>query len=195
MRWWGEVKVTTFLFDLPGPVNTEETLRVAKEFAEENRIRDIVIASTTGETALKALQVFPPDKFNLVVVTHSYGFVKLGEQEFSSDVRKKLEEEGVKVLTCIHALSGVERAFRNKLGVWMPVELIARTFRSIMGDGFKVCIEIALMAADAGLIPVDRDVIVIGGTGRGADTAILLKPSNSSNFLDLRVKAVLCKPL
>ncbi|MEM3465727.1 MAG: pyruvate kinase alpha/beta domain-containing protein [Candidatus Jordarchaeales archaeon] len=195
MKWWGEMKVSMVLFDHPGPANTDETLRVAKDFAEENKVRDIVVASTTGETALKALQVFPPDKFNLVIVTHSHGFVKPGEQEFNSDTRKKLEREGVRVLTCVHALSGVERAFRNKLNVWMPVDLIARTLRSIMGDGFKVCIEIALMAADAGLIPVDRDVIAIGGTGRGADTAILLRPSNTSNFLDLRVRAVLCKPL
>lgn len=189
------MKVSTVLFDFPGPGNTDEALRVAKEFAEENQIRDIVVASTTGETALKAFQLFPPDKFNLVVVTHSYGFVKPGEQEFSREIREKLEREGVKVLTCIHALSGVERAFRNKLGVWMPIDLIARTLRSIMGDGFKVCIEISLMAADAGLIPVDRDIIAIGGTGRGADTAVLLRPSNTSNFLDLRVRAVLCKPL
>ncbi len=189
------MKVSTVLFDLPGPRNTDETLRIAKEFAEENHVRDIVVASTTGETALKALQVFPPSEFNLVVVTHSYGFVKLGEQEFDREIREKLEKEGVKVLTCIHALSGVERAFRNKLGVWMPVDLIARSLRSIMGDGFKVCIEIALMAADAGLIPIDKNIIAIGGTGRGADTAVLLKPSNTSHFLDLRVRAVLCKPL
>ncbi|MHA1607222.1 MAG: pyruvate kinase alpha/beta domain-containing protein, partial [Candidatus Freyarchaeota archaeon] len=62
-------------------------------------------------------------------------------------------------------------------------------------DGFKVCIEISLMAADAGLIPVDKDVIAIGGTGRGADTAVVLKPAESSHFLDLRVHAILCKPI
>lgn len=189
------MKISMVLFDRPGPLNTDETLRIAKEFAEESEVRDIVIASTSGETALKALQAFPPGRFNLVIVTHSYGFVKPGEQEFSSEIREKLERGGVRVLTCVHALSGVERAFRNKLNVWMPVDLIARTLRSIMGDGFKVCIEIALMAADAGLIPVDRDIIAIGGTGRGADTAVLLRPSNTSNFLDLRVRAVLCKPL
>lgn len=189
------IKITSVIFEVPGPANTDETLRIAKEFAENNQVKDIVIASTTGDTALRALRLFPPDRFNLVVVTHSYGFVKPGEQEFDSGVRTELEKKGVKVLTCVHALSGVERAFRNKLGVWMPIDLIARTFRSILGDGFKVCVEIALMAADAGLIPIDRDVIAIGGTGRGADTAVVLRPSNTSNFLDLRVKAILCKPI
>ncbi|MEM1657528.1 MAG: pyruvate kinase alpha/beta domain-containing protein [Candidatus Jordarchaeales archaeon] len=188
-------KICSVLFETPGPANTDETLKIAKEFADNNQVKDIVIASTTGNTALKALRLFSPDKFNLVVVTHSYGFVKPGEQEFDSEVRAELEKKGVKVLTCVHALSGVERAFRNKLGVWMPIDLIARTLRSILGDGFKVCVEIALMAADAGLIPIDRDVIAIGGTGRGADTAVVLRPSNTSNFLDLRVKAILCKPI
>ena len=189
------LKVETVLFNAPGPKNTDETLKIAKSFAEANQVKDVVIASTTGATALKAVELFPPEEFNLVVVTHSYGFVKSGEQEFSSEARETLEKRGVKVLTCIHALSGVERAFRNKLGVWMPVDLIARTFRSIICDGFKVCIEISLMAADAGLIPVDKDVIAIGGTGRGADTAVVLKPAESSHFLDLRVHAILCKPI
>jgi len=33
----------------------------------------------------------------------------------------------------------------------------------------KVAVEIALMATDAGLIPVDREVIATAGTGEGAD--------------------------
>ncbi|MEM3650144.1 MAG: hypothetical protein QW831_05445, partial [Candidatus Jordarchaeaceae archaeon] len=56
------------------------------------------------------------------------------------------------------------------------------------------CIEISAMAADAGLIPVDKDVIAIGGTGKGSDTAVLLRPAYSSDLLDTKVRAILCKP-
>jgi hypothetical protein len=34
------------------------------------------------------------------------------------------------------------------------------------GQGMKVCVEVVMMAADAGLIPMDREVIAIVGTGR-----------------------------
>jgi hypothetical protein len=58
----------------------------------------------------------------------------------------------------------------------------------------KVCVEIAVMAADAGRIPTDCDVICVGGTGRGADTAVVLRPAHSNSFFDLRVGEILCRP-
>jgi len=72
-------------------------------------------------------------------------------------------------------------------------DVIANTLR-IFGQGMKVVTEIALMAADAGLVRTDEDVIAIAGTGRGADTAVVLKPVNTEDFFDLRVKEILCKP-
>jgi len=64
----------------------------------------------------------------------------------------------------------------------------------ILGNGMKVVSEIAMAAADAGLVRTDEEVISIGGTGRGADTAVVLKPVNVHNFFDLRIKEILCKP-
>jgi hypothetical protein len=58
----------------------------------------------------------------------------------------------------------------------------------------KVCVEIAVMAADAGLIPTDCDVLCVGGTGRGADTAVVLRPAHMNHFFDLRIREILCKP-
>jgi hypothetical protein len=63
-----------------------------------------------------------------------------------------------------------------------------------MGEGTKVCVEVTLMAADAGLIPVDRDIIAIGGTGRGADTALRICPANSAKFFDLKIREIIAKP-
>jgi len=64
----------------------------------------------------------------------------------------------------------------------------------LFGQGTKVAVELPLMAADAGLVRTDEDVISIGGTGRGADTALVIQPANSFNIFDLKVKAVICKP-
>jgi hypothetical protein len=64
----------------------------------------------------------------------------------------------------------------------------------VFGQGTKVSIEIALMAADAGLIPTQEPCVSIGGTDQGADTAILLIPAHAQNFFDLRVLEILAKP-
>ncbi|MBK5134153.1 hypothetical protein JJE00_06975, partial [Candidatus Bathyarchaeota archaeon] len=58
----------TVYFENPGPENTEETLKLAKARAEELDIKNVVVASATGETGVKASKVFKG--YNLVVVTH-----------------------------------------------------------------------------------------------------------------------------
>jgi hypothetical protein len=50
------------------------------------------------------------------------------------------------------------------------------------------------MAADAGLIPLDRDIIAIAGSSQGADTALLIKPANASRFFDLKIREIIAKP-
>jgi hypothetical protein len=72
-------------------------------------------------------------------------------------------------------------------------EIIAQTL-GVFGQGTKVACEIALMAADAGLIRTDEEVISIGGTGSGADTALVIKPAHTHDFFELKVKEILCKP-
>jgi hypothetical protein len=57
-----------------------------------------------------------------------------------------------------------------------------------------VAVEISLMAADAGLIPIGELCIAIGGTSRGADTALLMRPANAQAFFDLEVLEWLAKP-
>jgi len=50
------------------------------------------------------------------------------------------------------------------------------------------------MVADAGLISMDKEVISIGGTGGGADTAIVVKPAYPRKFLELKIREILAKP-
>jgi hypothetical protein len=109
-----------------------------------------------------------------------------------ADVRKDLEAKGVTVVEATHALSGVERSIAKKYTGSYPVLLIADTLR-LLGHGTKVAVEIAIMAADAGAL-TGKDIVVIGGTGRGADTALILKPANQSDFFDLRIREIICKP-
>jgi hypothetical protein len=104
-----------------------------------------------------------------------------------------VEAGGGIVLTASHAFTGIGGAMRKKFRMFLLGDIIANTLR-IFGQGMKVVCEIALMAADAGLVRTDEDIIAIAGTGRGADTAVVLKPVNTNDFFDMRVQEILCKP-
>ena len=171
--------------------HTEEVLRLAKKRAEELGIRDIVVASTTGRTGALASEVFKG--YNLVVVTHQFGYKDPETHELLEEHRKRIEENGGKILTCTHAFLGVERAIRKAMNTAYPVEIMAQALR-MFGQGTKVAIETAAMAADAGMISCSRDVISIAGTGKGADTALVLKPENSLRIFDMFVREVIAKP-
>jgi len=191
-----EIKLEESLFEKPGPNNTDKALEIAKKYADQLKIEDIILASTTGTTAEKVSEIFNMEKYNIVVITHSYYFTgsKI-RQEFDEHKMELLKRKGLKFHTGTHSMSGIERGLRIKKQPWIFVDLLAKVMQNIVCQGFKVCIEIASMAADAGLIPdLERDIICIAGTGRGADTVCLIKPAPTSEFMDLRVKAILCKP-
>lgn len=181
----------TVYFDNPGSENTEAVLRIARQRAEELGIKNIVVASTRGDTAVRAMDVF--QGLRVIVVSHVTGMREPDTQEFTDENRKIVESKGGTILTAAHAFRGVSRALRNKFNTATIGDIIANTLY-IFGQGVKVACEIALMAADAGLVRTDEDVIFIAGTSRGADTAIVLRPVNSHNFFDLKVREILCKP-
>ncbi|MCJ7614338.1 hypothetical protein MUO71_06225 [Candidatus Bathyarchaeota archaeon] len=181
----------TVYFEKPGSKNTEETLKLAKERAETLDIKNIVVASTTGETGVKASEAFKG--YNLVVVTHVTGFTKPNMQQLSPKNRKTIESNGAKILTTTHAFGTLGRAINKKFGAIQVDGIISAVLR-LFGQGMKVACEIACMAADAGLIQTDEEAIMIGGTGGGADTAVVLKPSNTHAFFDLMIKEIICKP-
>lgn len=186
------VEKSIVYFDKPGVENAEETLRLAKKRAEELGIKDIVVASTGGYAGVKASELFKG--FNLVVVTHQTGYKEAGVQELTEENRKIIEGNGGKILTCTHVFMGVERAIKTTFNTAYPSEIMAQTLRAF-GQGTKVAVEVVAMAADAGLIPINNDVIGVGGTGKGADTALVIKPANSTRIFDLVVKEIIAKPI
>ena len=178
-------------FDKPGGDNTEEVLRIAKKRAVELGIKTVVVATTTGNTGVRATEVFKGIK--VVVVTHSTGFKTPNTQELTEENRQKIVANGGLILTTTHLFRGVSGAMLKKFNMHEIGIIIANTLR-LMGQGLKVAIEISVMAADAGMVRTDEDIIAIGGSGGGADYAVVLKPVHSNDFFDLKVKEILCKP-
>ncbi len=178
-------------FEQRGTTNTQRVLELAARRARELRIRSIVVATTGGTVGMMA-----PDAlsgFDVVVVTHSTGFAEPGRQEVPSEVIDEIRRKGAHVLTATHVFGGVGRAVRNRFKTYQTEEIVAQTLR-LMGQGTKVAVEITLMAADAGLISPHYEVVACGGTGRGLDTALVLKPAHAQSLFDLEIREVICKP-
>lgn len=168
---------------------TERTAAAAIERAGQLGIEYVVLASNTGYTANYFLGRVP----KLIVVTHHTGFREPGQQELPEDVRQRLEASGAKVLTTTHLFANIERSITNKFGGLYPGGIVAATLR-LFGQGVKVCLEIATMALDAGLVPHGREIVAVGGSGRGADTALVVIPAHSHAFFEGQVLELICKP-
>lgn len=169
----------------------EKVLMQSKRRAEELGLKTVLVASTTGQTGVKVAEFFKG--YKVVVVTHSTGFSGPDTQELTDDNRERILKAGGQILTTTHAFGGLGRSVRRKLGTYQTDEIVAHTLR-IFGQGTKVAVEIALMAADSGLVSVNESVLSMGGTGRGADTALILKPANVQDFFNVKVHEIICKP-
>jgi hypothetical protein len=202
------LKRTAYYFEKSGKDNTEETLKIAFEAAKERGIDTVLVSSTTGWTALEALKVFKGSALRLIVVTHQTGYREPGVQLVPSETRKELEGAGVIVCTGTDVLTGgVEVGMarqrpqrREPLDARLPYivppvsTIVANTLR-MFSQGVKVCVEIAMMAADAGLVPVDRPVVAVAGSHAGADTAMVITPASSNRIRDMKLHEILAKPL
>jgi hypothetical protein len=192
------MELKTVYFEKPGgEENTAQTLALALKRAEALGIKTFVVASTTGATAVKAVDAFKGCK--VIIVTHTAGFREPNTQEFTGENRKIVEGKGGIIVTAAHALGGIPRALTSAVDGKPPApshaigDVAAMTLR-MFSQGMKVACEIAAMSADAGRVRSDEEIISIGGTGRGADTALVVKPDYTHRFFGLRVKEIICKP-
>ncbi len=186
------MQISTVYFDEVSQEHTSTVLEIVKDFMSENpNVEQVVVATTEGTTGVLFAEYFGT---RTVVVSHHTGFAAPNVNELDEEKRSKITASGASLLTTTHAFAGVSRGIRKALSTYTPTEMLAYAYRTF-GQGTKVCAEIAMMAADAGLVQINRDVVCVGGTGRGADTAWLVQPTNTSAFTKLKMRACLCKPL
>ncbi len=174
-----------------GPAHTELTLRLARERAAALGVRHAVVASYSGQTGARAAELFRD--MNLVVVGGVCGFREPNRVAMQAGHRSVIEAAGGRILFAGHAFGMIGRAVRAKFGAIQADELVAHVLR-LFSQGLKVACEVACMAVDAGLVPAGEETVAIGGTGQGADTAIVLRPSNTHLFFETRILEIICKP-
>jgi uncharacterized protein len=173
-------------FEQAGTANTDETLRIAIDAATEKDLSKMVLASTTGDTAKKAAEMVEGTNITLIVIPHQFGWKD--KPEFDPDLVPELEQKG----HTFHAatmLFHTGEFYGNEAGRAMAN--ILRAF----GQGTKVCMEIGLMAADAGHVTQDEDCVLVAGTGRGSDTAIVATAAPTMQLGDFKVHEILCRPV
>ncbi|ABO49711.1 conserved hypothetical protein [Desulforamulus reducens MI-1] len=172
-----------------GKENTQATIEAALNYAKDKGIHYVVVASSTGNTAEKFIGC---DR-RVICVTYQAGFKEPGQLSIKPEVKKRLQQSGIDVLSTTHLMAGLDRALRYKFQGIYPTEIMAYTLR-MFGQGVKVCVEVAGMALDAGLIPYGEEVVVVAGSGKGADTALAMVPAHSQFFFDTKIKEIICKP-
>ncbi len=190
------VEGRVFYFERPGPENTADAARFAVERATALGLDTVVVASTSGRTALAFLEATRNTRVRLVVVTHVVGFRAPGEWEFDPMVAEQLRAAGATIVTGSHVLSGLERAFSAspKVSGGSRSEAVAEALRRLIAVGLKVSVECVLIAADQGAVPINREVVACGGTGSGADTVVVVRPAHTSRFFDCQVREIVAMP-
>jgi hypothetical protein len=183
-------------FNQSGVENTDDIIEVVYNRLKEGDIKSVVVASSRGATGLKFARRMAKET-NLVVVSSHPGRSAPGVWDFDQNILKELQGMGCTVVRQSHILSGLERSISGKFSGVSRVEFLAEALRCLFGAGMKVAIECTIMAADSGAIPIDKTIAVGGSSserGRGSDCAIVVWPSHSNNFFDLRVLEILAKP-
>jgi len=177
-------------FERSGKVNTVDTLNIAKIRAQELGIQTVVVASTHGYSALRAAEIFTDTGIELITVSISPSFDDEG-WKMSQEERSKLEEAGIKVITSLHALAdGVTEGLYGEI---TPGNIISNTLR-LFSQGLKVAVEISIMVMETGVISPGCEIIAVGGTDEGADTAIVARPAYARKIKDFKICEILCKP-
>ena len=188
------MKKSITYFEKPGEINTLAVIEAVKTRALELDIREVVIASTTGKTGAAMAEALQDTDIKIIVVTHQYGTTEEGKWDMESQYVSRLNEMDVEIVSQSHLFSGVEKSLSKGTGGASRIEIVADVLRKLFGKGFKVAIEVLLMAADSGALSMEGEVIAVGGTANGADVACVIKPAHSNNFYGLQIREVICMP-
>ncbi|MGZ4902780.1 MAG: hypothetical protein ACXV47_07840 [Halobacteriota archaeon] len=160
-------------FDVPGEENTNAVLAIAQNRARELSTKHILVPSKRGISAERALNFFSSVDVTLF-------FVGTDPASFSPEIKKRIEDAGFRLV------------FYKQVDYHYPDE-VKNAFRRF-GQGTKVAVEVTLIAAQEEVVDQGAEVIALGGTAKGVDTALVIKAATSDEFAELEVREILCKP-
>jgi hypothetical protein len=141
----------------------------------------VVLASTTGVTAKKMLNLLDDSSVRLIVMTHE-GPGAPKTWRFDPSIREKLVKNG-------HTVIDDPKAFFVRMAVWAARTFGIRTsnrylatLEEILGAGGQVGFKITRRAAQRNLLARGETVVAVAGRISGADTALALKITETRPF-------------
>lgn len=186
MRYVAEYKVRKILyFEKPGSHNTHSVIQVVKERIEEGDIKCVVVASISGQTALKFVEELKGLDVFVVCVSGFPGWLNIHDLEYpfvKGEIRERLEKLNVSIVDKTpSSLSGDTIDYSLARYGYIPASwVMAETLEAVGGYGLKTAVEAILMATDCGVVPPSTNLVSIAGTDKGADTAIVAKSTFSA---------------
>ena len=171
----GRIVREDFYFDSPGKSNTQDVIEAVKKRLEDVDVEYVIVASTSGETAIQLSDALG-DSVKIVSVSESALVSEWGAKYPCMDAERKaeLERRGVIVAERVPYFFHSSPLDGGKWSVPAPEVIVRETLYSF-GQGMKVAVEVAMLAVACGYIEPFQDVIAMGGSGRGSDTAALLR--------------------
>ncbi|MBS7607396.1 hypothetical protein KEJ14_06125 [Candidatus Bathyarchaeota archaeon] len=142
-------------------------------------MKTVVVASTSGKTGVKFAKSLK-GVCNVIVVSH---------EEMKQEIKEEILRFSGKPLDKTHlplharGMNAVRNSFYT------------------LGQGFKVCVEVVLIASDLGALNTGEDVIAVAGTDKGSDTAIVARACKTSDIFSkdklkrLEIREILAMPL
>ena len=187
-------------FGYCGEVNTEKVLRAVRARCDETDIDMVIVASETGRSALKALEILGDASVKLMVVTHppatTWGPkgeipIGLGREEYAETYATLMRNE-VRIVQGTRPFAPPSRSIGWNLPT--PEGVIDKTLE-VFGAGTKIAVEAAIMATDAGEVDPGEVVMTCAGTFKGLDTALVVRAAGSMGFFkDFEVREIVAKP-
>jgi hypothetical protein len=195
------IKRQVYYFDEPGEGNTQWVIEAVSERLEVGGIKRVIVASTSGETAARFARNLK-DKVELICVSEAPYRREWGESWpcLKPEIRQELEGLGVAII------DKAPYVFHNSVleaASWsgaFPERLVKETLYCF-GQGMKVAVEVVLIGVSCGYVAPYEDVIGVGGSGKGADTAVVLRATYPACLFDkdpakrLEIKEVIAMPI
>ena len=194
---------------------------LAKKRAAKFGVKNLLVASNSGESVEKAQDVFgagftffavgnPPSSREQGLALHS-GILDATKERLGKRGIRAIRQDASIFQACanrsiaIQSFEHANAAYVDRFGrTFAEDERIPNNICKVMGhllgeffgDGPKVCLEITLMAADSGELPLDEDCMAIATPGGYSHAALIVHPVKTAALFSthFRVKDLLLVP-
>ena len=195
-------------------IEMEDIMKLAKQRADRFGVRTVVVATNTGASAERTLGVFGQG-YRIIAAgnpasAHERGLVH--HKGISEETKARLQQKGIQVALADQSfvqkyfdhsgesrctLTGLKERMRSQNP--FPLEAVICNTLDWFCDSTRVCIEICCLAADAGVLAVDRDCIAIATPSPKSNcphAAVILRPAKTEDMFrgNLRVKDIVLVP-